>query len=344
MDPVLTFGRTLSAEPLITISKRALWLGQPMGFAGLIENLNAAGPSLHLLGICFTIEPHGLVVDRDDPLSDSADALARDYVEMRKRHPNAQFVILANTEAEFSELRRRGVKCILVNELIFVDEREFDIVDRPDSPTFDAVYNAALLPFKRHELAAGLDRLLLIFKEPKGEWLEQTKAKLARATFANLGRDGAWRHLQRKEVASLLARCGVGLCLSAVEGPMRSSMEYLLCGLPVVSTPSLGGRDRYFRDDYAIVCEPTAAAVAEAVRRAAALPISKPAVRAQVLELIQADRLHFLRSLNDLIATELKTSLRFETFGHFYNFPIRPARIDAPWIRRPPSAWLGRSF
>ena len=44
-----------------------------------------------------------------------------------------------------------------------------------------------------------------------------------------------------------------------------ASSEYLLCGLPVVSTPSRGGRDVWYNDRNAVICAPTSAAVREAV-------------------------------------------------------------------------------
>ena len=44
-----------------------------------------------------------------------------------------------------------------------------------------------------------------------------------------------------------------------------ASSEFLLCGLPVVSTPSSGGRDVWYNDRNAVICAPTSAAVREAV-------------------------------------------------------------------------------
>lgn len=46
---------------------------------------------------------------------------------------------------------------------------------------------------------------------------------------------------------------------------MFASMEYLLCGLPIVSTPSIGGRDVFFDKDYVEIVEPDPHAVKEAV-------------------------------------------------------------------------------
>ena len=46
---------------------------------------------------------------------------------------------------------------------------------------------------------------------------------------------------------------------------MFVSAEYLLCGLPVVSTPNLGGRDQLFAADFALTVAPEPAAIAAGV-------------------------------------------------------------------------------
>ena len=43
------------------------------------------------------------------------------------------------------------------------------------------------------------------------------------------------------------------------------SVEYMLAGLPVVSTPSVGGREIYFDHEYCTICDPDPAAVRDAV-------------------------------------------------------------------------------
>ena len=117
---------------------------------------------------------------------------------------------------------------------------------------------------------------------------------------------------------------------------MRASMEYLLCGLPVVSTPSIGGRDRYFRSDYAVICEPNPRAVADAVKEASARNVSRAHVRRAVLDKVAFDRASFLRTLNALIGRELKSSRAFAGFDLFRGLPIQNAGRDAPWLRLEP--------
>ena len=43
--------------------------------------------------------------------------------------------------------------------------------------------------------------------------------------------------------------------MSSQEGAMYSSVEYLLCGLPIVSTKSTGGHDVFFTDTNCIIAE-----------------------------------------------------------------------------------------
>jgi len=57
----------------------------------------------------------------------------------------------------------------------------------------------------------------------------------------------------------------VGLCLSKKEGAMFASIEYLLCGLPIVSTRSVGGRDEFFTDKNCIFAEDNAESVKQCV-------------------------------------------------------------------------------
>ncbi len=75
------------------------------------------------------------------------------------------------------------------------------------------------------------------------DYFDQVRAALPHATFTH---DPPTLYLNSWEVARKLNACRVGMCLSETEGAMFAAVEYLLCGLPVVSTPSQGGRDVWF--------------------------------------------------------------------------------------------------
>ena len=76
------------------------------------------------------------------------------------------------------------------------------------------------------------------------------------------------------EVIDIYQQSKIGLILSGntgensqsgADGANYSSCEYLLCGLPVVTTPSQGGRNFWFDDYNSITCEPNADSVNDSV-------------------------------------------------------------------------------
>jgi glycosyltransferase involved in cell wall biosynthesis len=94
-------------------------------------------------------------------------------------------------------------------------------------------------------------------------------------------------------VRLLYSASDCGLALSRVEGAMWAAMEYMLCGLPVVSTRSFGGRDQ-FRDDYywrTVASSPEA--VAAGVRAWRKNPPDRQEVRRRVLAKVEEARSRF---------------------------------------------------
>lgn len=97
---------------------------------------------------------------------------------------------------------------------------------------------------------------------------EFVRDALPRAHWANGNFwDDSYRRLSRSEVADCYKQARVGLVLSAVEGPNLASIQCLLADIPVVSTPSTGGRDVFYSEGCAAVVPPEPAAIAAAVSR-----------------------------------------------------------------------------
>lgn len=163
--------------------------------------------------------------------------------------------VLGNTEAETRAAQAAGFRAAWVNHNAWLDER----ILRPMEAVkkFRAILVSQLAPYKRIHLAAQVEGLAVapgaLFPLHKG----RECAIPPRATLIESLPPGG--------IAELLACCRVGLMLSEEEGASYASSEYLLCGLPVVSTPSRGGRDVFYNDDNSKIVEPTADAVAAGV-------------------------------------------------------------------------------
>ena len=83
---------------------------------------------------------------------------------------------------------------------------------------------------------------------------------------------------------------------------MFASVEYLLAGLPVVSTPSRGGRQHFLDNDYCLTVHPDPRSVAEAVAALRARQIPREYVRQKTLERMRPQRQAFIDLLNRLLA------------------------------------------
>ena len=309
-------GHVLCTDPLVTISKTEP--SAPGGLFSCSPEIFEGKRAVHLIGYNRSIE----LEDRRETLVDTIHNLNRDHAE-------SHFVVLAHSEIEAYHLSINGVPNLLANELIFVDERQFvPAAPDPDLPQFDAVYNARFLPWKRHELAAAVESLLLIYDHQgapyEEQYFDEMRRALPRAQFHNhLAGNGEYRKLTAHETCQLINQSRVGLCLSPWEGAMRASIEYALCGLPIVSTRSIGGRDRYFVGPHVRIVDDDRYAVAAAVDLLVKQNFNKAQIRNHVAHMIAFDRHNFIININRLIKAILGVDDLFRSFDPFIGNPVR---------------------
>ena len=105
------------------------------------------------------------------------------------------------------------------------------------------------------ELASDVDRLALITVLGNEEYYAEMRETLSHADWVNFDAGDKYEYLSQAQINHVLNRSKVGLILSAFEGNNKASIEYLLSGLPVVSTPSKGGRDVFFDPDYCAIVD-----------------------------------------------------------------------------------------
>lgn len=299
-------GLVVSADPIVTYSKRAT--GTPLGIASVRPEVFVGRKALHLVGLSYTIEPRQLFAE-----------IAADLAVLERALPESRFVVVTNSEFEAYLLSTKGVPSMTASQAVFLNESVFKPMDC--EPRFDAIYNARLLPWKRHALARDIRRLALLYDlgtKDEPPLYDAIRAELPHAAFINHeAGGGAYRQLSLEQCAAHINAARVGLCLSAEEGVMQAALEYFLCGLPVVSTKSVGGRDRYFMPPFARIVDDDPAAVAAAVGALANARIPKAAVRNHIMHLLRFDRHNFLIAVNRLVKETFDIDELFKSFAPF---------------------------
>lgn len=184
---------------------------------------------------------------------------------------------------------------------------------------YDAIYVAQMKSFKRHELAKEIKRLYVVCA---GD-LKSFCPAVAHAEFTE-------KLIKKPEVAKMVNHSYCSLALSKVEGGMLASFESLLCGVPVVTTPSKGGRDEFFDADNTIVIPPDAKAVTAGVEHWKSHPPDPQMIRAKALEQLTAHRQHFCEYVAMLIKHHGgETVMPDQLYNRYFN---RPNGISSRFI------------
>jgi hypothetical protein len=126
---------------------------------------------------------------------------------------------------------------------------------------FDAIYCASLEEYKRPWLAHKISSLQIVARNYKENLSDLAKKYgLEHAVINEI-----W--VNREELVTKINQSHCGLALSKKEGSMLATTDYLLCGIPVVTTPSSGGRDLWYTNKNHIICQDNPEAIANAVER-----------------------------------------------------------------------------
>jgi glycosyltransferase involved in cell wall biosynthesis len=290
-----TWSELLCDDPLIFHAWPSI--GFPLGSASVVGPLVRDRAAHILLGFAWTMEPP----EHHRPLI----ATARSYLAA---HPRHEITFTCNTDAETSIFAHAGFSAITLSHNLLVDDALFHPMPGV-IPVYDAVSNARLSPDKRVELAASIERVAFVyFYDGFGGTPARFHAEHARlralmpgGVFVNKLTPEGCEWLLPHEVNRVYAESRVGLCLSPIEGAMRASIEYLFAGLSVVSTPSLGGRDLYFDDEYCTIAEPDPRAILAAVDELIARNVPRDYVRTKTLKRIDADRARYIELVQSLM-------------------------------------------
>jgi glycosyltransferase involved in cell wall biosynthesis len=216
-----------------------------------------------------------------------------------------QFRIMYPDFASKGLFEYHGFKGDIINHNCFLDWNQFQVINK--EKIYDAIYLARFAPFKRHELCAEVPNLALVAGNAWG----QVNDYIPPHTYINE------KPLAVNEVSEKIAESHVGLILSEAEGACFSSSEYLLSGIPVVSTISAGGRDIWYNDYNSIVCAPNADAIRSAVAELKSRNRNPQMIRDIHVNLSKSMRQSFIKMHKEICA--INGEEHFNTEEYFVN-------------------------
>ena len=294
---VLVPAAVLNDEPLISYS--GLLREAPLGLANFGAERLGGRPAWFMISPTWSIEAENV-----------AQGIREAAILYRARNPDHRLIFVCNTPEEVLLLQKFEEAAFFYNKTANSSERIFRPLERA-SIEFDAIYNAQLVPWKRYELSLEIESCAFLFYRDSllRDVADSEAAIMSRHAGAAPGHvflnpldgGGSPIRLSLSEVNRHLNRASVGLCLSEREGAMFASTEYLLSGLPVVSTPSTGGRHVYYDEEYCWTVPPDPRSVSEAAGALKAKGIPRSYIHQRILERLGRDRARFLELINAVL-------------------------------------------
>jgi len=250
-----------------------------------------------------------------------------DVRRLMQNAPNLRVTYAAATPEDDVLYRQTGLHSICCSHNAFIDETLF--APDPDAEKlYDAIYVGRFTPFKRHELATLVPRIAVL-ATPDGldeAYADASIAGYRDLRFVNYESGVGVTKLPPEDVRRMMTQSRCGLALSAIEGAMYASIEYLLSGLPVVTTPSQGGRDAFFHPDYVETVESEPTAVAAGVQRILARGLDPQMIRARTIGLMKPHRARLLMWLSGIAQQNL--------------FPLANENFWLPSFRHKLDTWI----
>ena len=200
-----------------------------------------------------------------------------------------QFFFMYNSPQEMENFAEKGFQGDVINQNAWLDEKAI-AQHLGKEKIYDGIYVDFNKKSKRPQLAAQLSALALVTKTNHGKAFADTPP------YKYLNE----QQLSEAEMWEKINQSHCGLVLSEEEGACQTSSEYLLCGIPVVSTSSLGGRDVWYNEHNSIICEATPEAVASAVEKFVQNPPDAQRIRQQHIEQAQEYRDKFIQVVADV--------------------------------------------
>jgi hypothetical protein len=174
-------------------------------------------------------------------------------------------ILCLDEKAQIEKAKKIEIPYFVCPSAVFCDLGKFKY-DSVAEKTYDAVLNCRNSLWKRRHLSNKVDKLAVIYY-PSPRSSEPDNLAFENAYKPNI-KDDRYTKISSEEVNTVLNMCKVGLILSSKEGSPRAVVEYLLCGLPVVTTKADCGRWEFLNDTNCIIVEDNEESVNKGVKKA----------------------------------------------------------------------------
>jgi glycosyltransferase involved in cell wall biosynthesis len=222
-------------------------------------------------------------------------------------------ILLSNSESEHKFAKFFGFTSYFINQNIHACENDFKIIKNSEKK-YDAVYTAAAKPYKRLHLAEKIKSLYIItyfwpdVRDKNGDWdLHAFEPRIKHAKFNK-------RRIDEIKITEILNQSRCGMALSKKEGAMWAVMEYLFCGLPIVSTKSVGGRDFFFDKRFVKIVKDTPEEVEKGVYELVQKHIDPYFIRNETLNVLNKSRKEFYNLVDSITTKHNQTNEPYESF------------------------------
>jgi len=170
-------------------------------------------------------------------------------------------IILANTLKEYLYFVNCKYKSIYCNHNCWLNENIFKPLPNIEKK-YDFVYNANNCLYKHHKLLKNIiknyNSLFITYDGGTSPGANQPDVKdiyLDTEDISKYNPNAIVSDFDINFISKTLNSSKVGIYLTTHDGACYASSEYLLCGLPVVSTKSTGGRDVWYNKNNSIIID-----------------------------------------------------------------------------------------
>lgn len=237
------------------------------------------------------------------------------YYKQIARFPDHKIIFLCNTKQELDSVKPFCKDAHFINQNALLDENIYKIIQ--SDKDLEVVYNGRLNRSKRHYLIPNKYRLGLISAsiinlKKERNYLKQLKNQIPNALIQNFNPERRLAEMDdqsfdsipfliENEVVKALNRSKVGVILSSFEGANYASMEYLLCGLSVVSTRSSDGRTVFLNNKYCRMVGSRKRAIRKAIDELLSANFSPEEIRNNALKDIYPHRQRLLKVIGEIL-------------------------------------------